>query len=107
MSSRGPATTLFNSPKRSAGSPRVMEQEGGRDDPRPLPFLGTLLELLPWIHQWHDRIDPTFGGSIAQFFEGFVDEEARDLGITRDTIRARQPPQKKRRTRRHPRAGKR
>jgi hypothetical protein len=57
-----------------------------------VPLLAGVLELLPWIHQWHSESDPLFGGPPGAFFEGWLDGELASLGVTRDTLRAWRPP---------------
>ncbi len=79
----------------------VQERLGGRDDPRLVPLLACLIELLPWLKQWHNEIDPEFGVPMGDYFEGFIQEEARQLGKTVPEIKAWKPPQ---RTARRPRA---
>jgi hypothetical protein len=71
----------------------VQERLGGRDDPRLIPLLACLIEFLPWLKQWHNAIDPEFGVPMGDYFEGFLQEESRNLGLTLDEIRAWQPPQ--------------
>jgi hypothetical protein len=70
----------------------VQEQEGGRDDPRLVPLLACLIELLPWLKQWHNEIDPEFNMGMGDYFEGFVQDEARQMNRTLDEVRAWQPP---------------
>jgi hypothetical protein len=61
------------------------------------PMLAGLLELLPWIKQWHnDPSDEYAGMRLGDFFEGFLDGECRTLGLTRDDLRAWRPEAKKR-----------
>ena len=48
-----------------------------------MPLLAGLLELLPWLQQWHNDIDPAIGARMGDYFDGFVDDEARALGLTR------------------------
>ena len=60
------------------------------------PLLWGLLGLLPWLKQWHNEVDPAFGTSMGDYFEGFFDEQARSLGMTVDEIQAWQPPKKAR-----------
>ena len=74
----------------------VQERLGGRDDPRLIPLLACLVELVPWLKQWHNDVNPEFGMAMGDYFEGFVNEEARNLGKTVDEIRAWDPPAKKR-----------
>jgi hypothetical protein len=65
----------------------VQEQEGGRDDPRLVWLLACLIELLPWLKQWHNEIDPEFNMGMGDYFEGFVQDEARQMGRTIEDIR--------------------
>lgn len=74
----------------------VQERLGGRDDPRLIPLLACLVELVPWLKQWHNDVNPEFGMAMGDYFEGFVNEEARNHGKTLDEIRAWDPPAKKR-----------
>jgi hypothetical protein len=70
----------------------VKERLGGADDPRLVPLLACLIELLPWLKQWHNDIDPEFNVPMGDYFEGFVTEEARALGKTIPEIKAWTPP---------------
>ena len=75
----------------------IQERLGGRDDPRLVPLLACLLELLPWLKQWHNEPDAAFDGMpMGDYFEGFISEEARQLGKTVPEIKAWQPPQRTR-----------
>jgi very-short-patch-repair endonuclease len=78
----------------------VQERFGGRDDPRLVPLLGGLLELLPWLQQWHNDLDPDYGLKMGTFYEEFIQEEARQMGLTLDAIPDWEPPKKKSRGRR-------
>ena len=70
---------------------RMKEQEGWAPE-RLKPLLAGLLELIPWLKQWHNDLDPAYGIGMGDYFAGFVDEEARALGFTLDDVRAWQPP---------------
>jgi hypothetical protein len=56
------------------------------------PLLAGLLELVPWLKQWHNGIDADTGLRMGDFFAGFVEEEARGLGLTLADLRAWTPP---------------
>jgi hypothetical protein len=56
------------------------------------PLLAGLDELVPWLKQWHNDRDPATGQRLGDYFEAFVAEEARSLGITLDALRALEPP---------------
>ena len=55
-----------------------------------------LLELIPWVKQWHNELDPKHGVRMGDYFEDFVNEEIRALGLTFEQINAWTPPKKKR-----------
>jgi len=74
---------------------RVQTEFGGSDDPRLIPLLASLIELLPWLKQWHNEPNANFDGlRMGDYFEGFVNEEARNLGKTLSEIKAWVPPKK-------------
>jgi hypothetical protein len=58
---------------------------------RLLPLLAGLLELVPWLKQWHNDLDPTTGERMGDYFESFVAEHARRHGTTIDGLRELQP----------------
>ena len=78
----------------------VQERLGGRDDPRLVPLLACLIEVLPWLKQWHNDVDPEFDMQMGDYFEGFIQEEARQMGKTLEEIKAWKPPQRTARRRR-------
>jgi hypothetical protein len=80
----------------------IQERLGGRDDPRLVPLLTCLIELLPWLKQWHNDVDPKFSMHMGDYFEGFIQEEARLMGQTLDQITAWEPPKKTARRRKQP-----
>ena len=51
------------------------------------PLLAGLLELEPWLIQWHSALDPLIGDSPANAIRGFVDAEVHALGVTRDDLK--------------------
>lgn len=67
------------------------EREGWSKD-RLLPMLAGLLELLPWLRQWHNEPNEELGGEkpCAQF-EAFLNAECGELGFTHDDLRACRP----------------
>lgn len=72
----------------------IQERLGGRDDPRLVPLLACIIELLPWLKQWHHDLDPDYNQRMDEVFEGFVTEEAKNLGLTIEEIKAWEPPKK-------------
>jgi hypothetical protein len=74
---------------------RVQTEFGGSDDPRLIPLLASLIELLPWLAQWHNEPNAKFDGlRMGDYFESFVNEEARNLAKTLAEIKAWVPPRK-------------
>ena len=71
---------------------QMREQEGWTAE-RLTPLLAALLELLPWVRQHHNAPDPEFDTGMGDFFDGFIDDEARVLSLTREAIRAWAPPE--------------
>jgi hypothetical protein len=63
------------------------------------PLLAGLLELVPWLLQWHNDIDPQSGLRMGDFFQGYVEEEARQHGLTLDDLRTWKAPASVRRSR--------
>ncbi|MFB6560560.1 BREX-2 system adenine-specific DNA-methyltransferase PglX [Streptomyces sp. NPDC056400] len=55
------------------------------------PFLAGLLELQPWLDQWHEEFDATFGSSKAAFFRGDRQMEQGKHGLTDDDLQAWRP----------------
>jgi hypothetical protein len=67
---------------------------------RLVPMLAGLIELLPWLLQWHNGYDPDLGTRMGDYFADFVQTEARALGMTEATVAAWAPPTTPRRGRR-------
>ncbi|MGY0058420.1 BREX-2 system adenine-specific DNA-methyltransferase PglX [Streptomyces sp. LZ34] len=55
------------------------------------PLLAGLLELQPWLDQWHDDFDPLYGSSPAAFFTGYRTTQQGEHGLTDDDLRAWRP----------------
>jgi len=65
-----------------------MKENEGWEPVRLQPLLAGLLELVPWLEQWHNEIDTAYGERMGTYYRGFVNEEARALGLTLDDLRA-------------------
>ncbi|OKK14094.1 BREX-2 system adenine-specific DNA-methyltransferase PglX [Streptomyces sp. CB02400] len=56
------------------------------------PFLAGLLELQPWLYQWHNEFDMFYSGSPADFFAGYRQQKQGEHGLTDDDLRGWRPP---------------
>lgn len=56
------------------------------------PLLAGLLELQPWLTQWHNEFDINYSGSPAAFFEGYRATQQGERGLTDDDLRNWRPP---------------
>jgi hypothetical protein len=54
-------------------------------------LLAGIAELVPWLLQWHDELDPVYGERMGQTFDGFVTAECAALGLTRDELTSDTP----------------
>ncbi|MET3605816.1 hypothetical protein ABIC99_003650 [Sphaerotilus sulfidivorans] len=68
-----------------------MKDNEGWEPARLQPLLAGLLELVPWLQQWHNTLDPVYGERMGDYFAGFVADQARALGFTLDQLRAWRP----------------
>jgi hypothetical protein len=66
---------------------------------RLVPLLASVIELLPWLLQWHNDYDPDLGARMGDYFADFVQTEARALGMTQASVGAWKPPATPRRGR--------
>jgi hypothetical protein len=73
----------------------AMKEQDSWEAARLAPLLAGLLDLLPWLQQWHNAHDPDAGMGMGDYFKGFVSEEARSLGLTTEALRACRPANKK------------
>jgi hypothetical protein len=72
---------------------RKIDESWGKD--RLTPMLAGLLELIPWVKQWHNEPNAEFGGlRLGDYFEIFLDGECHALGLTRENLRAWRPHEK-------------
>ncbi len=60
--------------------------------PRLAPMLAGLLELVPWLKQWHNHIDEETGVRMGDYYASFIEEEARSLDLEVSAIRTWTPP---------------
>ncbi|WP_330234069.1 BREX-2 system adenine-specific DNA-methyltransferase PglX [Nocardia sp. NBC_00508] len=55
------------------------------------PLLAGLLELQPWLDQWHNEFDENYSGSPAAFFAGYRRQLQGEHGLSDDDLRAWRP----------------
>ena len=55
-------------------------QQTGAGQEKLLLLLAGLNELLPWLKQWHNQLDPEFGLKMGDYYEEYVREEAKRFG---------------------------
>lgn len=75
----------------------IRDRQGTQDDPRLFPLLAVLVDLLPWLRQYHGDIDPEFGISMADSFASFVATEGQRLGKSISDLAAWTPSPKAKR----------
>ena len=68
-----------------------MKESEGWEAARLQPLLAGLLELVPWLEQWHNEVDSVYGERMGAYYKGFVSEEARSHGFTLDDLRTWKP----------------
>jgi len=68
-----------------------MKESEGWEATRLQPLLAGILEIVPWLEQWHNEVDPVYGERMGTYYKGFVKEEARTHGFTLDDLRAWRP----------------
>ncbi|CAB4947791.1 unannotated protein [freshwater metagenome] len=74
-----------------AGRIYELREQEAADAERLTPLLAGIDELLPWIAQWFPDDDPDYGGSPADYFEGWLDQQLAELGLTRAELRGWRP----------------
>ncbi len=62
------------------------------DDERLIPLVAGLVELQPWVDQWHAGVDPASGVDLAAFLREELAARRAQVGQTDDQLRAWRPP---------------
>jgi hypothetical protein len=72
----------------------ISERSGvdGWDTERLMGPLAGLLEVMPWVRQWHGEIVPEFGQSWAEAYDTFLTGERERRALTEDALRTWTPP---------------
>ena len=55
------------------------------------PLLAGLLEVMPWVRQWHNEDDPALGGNPAYEYDTYLTSQRERYGLTEDDLRAWKP----------------
>jgi hypothetical protein len=69
-----------------------MKDTEGWPTERLIPLLAALQQLVPWLQQWHNELDPSFGERMGDYYAGFLADEARSHGLTLEALAAWTPP---------------
>jgi hypothetical protein len=77
-----------------------MKHREGWTPARLVPLLAGLDQLVPWLLQWYNDVDPDLQLRLGEFYRDFVRDEAQSLGYTMEQLRAWQPLQATRNRRR-------
>jgi hypothetical protein len=56
---------------------------------RSVLLLAGLADLLPWLKQWHNEVNPDDGMGLGDYFAGFLNEECPKNGTTMQAIGSR------------------
>lgn len=67
------------------------EQDGWRGE-RVIPMLAGMAELVPWLRQWHNDIDPQYGDRPGEEFARWLDEALHTNGLTHQALDTWEPP---------------
>lgn len=75
-----------------AGLYQDRKQREGWTKDRLMPMLAGLLELMPWLKQWHHEPSAELGGERpSDQFDAFLAAECGEFGFTHDDLRAWRP----------------
>jgi hypothetical protein len=66
-----------------------------KDDPRFVPLLAGLQEIMPWVHQWYDKDDPEWGGNPAEEFQTGLNKGRADRHLSESDLRDWRPEKKR------------
>jgi hypothetical protein len=70
------------------------EQAKEHEGRKLVPLLAATWHLIPSLKQWHNELDPVFGTRMGDYFEDYLGEEAKALGMSVDQVMAWRPPEK-------------
>ena len=61
-------------------------QNRGWDPAKLRPLLAGLTDLVPWLKQWHNALDPDTSTRFGDYLASFLDDEARKQGTTFEAL---------------------
>jgi hypothetical protein len=68
------------------------KDQDGWGKERLTPLLAGILELIPWLLQWHNEPSVEFEGErLGDYYDRYLGEELRGLGLTREELGAWRP----------------
>jgi hypothetical protein len=67
-------------------------QQDGWQGERLMPLLAGMAELVPWLQQWHNELDPAFGDRPGDSYATWLNEELHGQGLTREALARWEPP---------------
>ncbi|MFW6695737.1 BREX-2 system adenine-specific DNA-methyltransferase PglX [Streptomyces sp. MAR4 CNX-425] len=70
---------------------RVSQDGWAKEDPRFVPLLAGLQEIMPWVHQWYDEHDEEWGDNPAREFQTALNVGCADRGLSTADLRAWRP----------------
>ena len=50
------------------------------------PLLAGLAEVMPWVRQWHDEIDPDYGQSPADAYDAYLASQRERYSLTQEDL---------------------
>ncbi|MGW2558672.1 BREX-2 system adenine-specific DNA-methyltransferase PglX [Streptomyces sp. NPDC001514] len=71
-------------------------EQAGWDTARLTPLIAGIQELMPWVHQWHGEHDEEWGGTPAEEYQAYLDEQRGKYGLSADDLRSWRPEKKTR-----------
>jgi hypothetical protein len=66
--------------------------QDGWSGERVIPMLAGMAELVPWLRQWHNDLDPQYGDRPGEAYALWLDEALHTHGLTRQALDTWEPP---------------
>lgn len=71
-----------------------MKDQEGWEPARLVPLLLGLDQLVPWLRQWHNDVDPETGLHLGDYFYDYLQGQARELGFSVEELQGWEPPKR-------------